>query len=51
MSRRGIHARLTGNARVAGLQKDLELTDSQFQICLMVFFMYVRRIYLHSPSS
>jgi hypothetical protein len=24
---------VTGNARVAGLQKDLHLTDKQFSIC------------------
>ena len=31
----------TGNARVAGLQKDLGLTDTQYQICVTVLFVYV----------
>ena len=31
----------TGNARVAGLQKDLHLTDKQYQICVTIFFGYV----------
>jgi len=31
----------TGNARVAGLQKDLKMTDAQYQICLAVFFVWV----------
>jgi hypothetical protein len=28
-----------GNARVAGLQTDLHLTDQQYQICLTVLFV------------
>ena len=32
---------ITGNARVAGLQKDLHLTDNQWQICNSVVFAYV----------
>lgn len=32
---------ITGNARVAGLQKDLHLTDNQWQICNSVIFAYV----------
>jgi len=28
-----------GNARVAGLQKDLHLTDNQYQICLTILFI------------
>ncbi|KAL0959958.1 hypothetical protein HGRIS_011622 [Hohenbuehelia grisea] len=28
-----------GNARVAGLQKDLKMTDQQYQICLTVLFV------------
>ena len=31
----------TGNARVAGLQKDLKLTDNQYQICITVLYVYV----------
>ena len=31
----------TGNARVAGLQNDLRLTDKQYEICVTVFFGYV----------
>ena len=30
-----------GNARVAGLQKDLKLTDNQYQICITVLYVYV----------
>ena len=32
---------MTGNARVAGLQKDLHLTDKQFQICITIGIVYV----------
>ena len=32
---------LAGNARVAGLQKQLGLTDHQYQICVTVLFVYV----------
>lgn len=35
-----------GNARVAGLQKQLGLTDQQYQICVTVLFVYV----LHWPN-
>ncbi|KAF8815171.1 MFS general substrate transporter [Phlegmacium glaucopus] len=38
-----------GNARVAGLQKDLHLTDEQYQICLSVF--YVPYIAAELPSN
>ena len=31
----------TGNARVAGLQKDFKLTDNQYQICITVLYVYV----------
>lgn len=30
-----------GNARVAGLQADLGLTDRQYQICVTVLYVYV----------
>lgn len=30
-----------GNARVAGLQKQLHLTDTQYQICVTVLYVYV----------
>ena len=30
-----------GNARVAGLQKDLKLTDNQYQICITALYVYV----------
>ena len=32
---------ITGNARVAGLQTDLHMTDKQYQICNTVIFVYV----------
>lgn len=32
---------ITGNARVAGLQKDLQMTDKQYQICGTIIFAYV----------
>ena len=32
---------ITGNARVAGLQRDLQLTDKQYQICNTIIFVYV----------
>ena len=31
---------ITGNARVAGLQNDLQMTDIQYQICNTITFMY-----------
>jgi len=39
----------TGNARVAGLQKDLKLTDTQYQICVTV--LYVPYIVSELPSN
>lgn len=30
-----------GNARVAGLQDELNLSDRQYQICLTLFYVYV----------
>lgn len=30
---------MIGNARIAGLQTDLSLSDDQFRMCLMVFFI------------
>ncbi|EJD00760.1 MFS general substrate transporter [Fomitiporia mediterranea MF3/22] len=38
-----------GNARVAGLQKDLKLTDHQYQICVTV--LYVPYIAAELPSN
>ncbi|PAV17566.1 MFS general substrate transporter [Pyrrhoderma noxium] len=38
-----------GNARVAGLQKDLKLTDNQYQICITV--LYVTYIASDLPAS
>ncbi|PAV17565.1 MFS general substrate transporter [Pyrrhoderma noxium] len=38
-----------GNARVAGLQKDLKLTDNQYQICITV--LYVTYIATDLPAS
>ncbi|KAF8817606.1 MFS general substrate transporter [Phlegmacium glaucopus] len=38
-----------GNARVAGLQKDLHLTDKQYQICVTV--LYVPYIAAELPSN
>jgi MFS family permease len=38
-----------GNARVAGLQKDLNLTDTQYQICVTV--LYVPYIVAELPSN
>lgn len=38
----GVHlASNLGNARVAGLQADLGLTDHQYQICVTVLYVYV----------
>ena len=31
----------TGNARVAGLQKDLHMTDAQYQISNTIIVVYV----------
>ena len=44
---------MAGNARVAGLQKDLKLTDAQYQICLTVLFVSVKRVdfYRHLIES
>ena len=36
-----VGARLLGNARVAGLQAGLHLTDHQFQVAVTVTFVYV----------
>lgn len=33
-----------GNARVAGLQVDLGLTDTQYQICVTVLFVSVQLV-------
>ncbi len=30
-----------GNARVAGLEKDLHMTDHQYQICVTILYVYV----------
>jgi hypothetical protein len=30
-----------GNARVSGLQKDLHMTDRQYQVCVTVLYVYV----------
>ena len=32
---------ITGNARIAGLQEDLHLSDKQYQICNTIVFVYV----------
>jgi len=32
---------IAGNARVAGLQQDLGMTDRQYQICITVLYVYV----------
>ena len=32
---------ITGNARVAGLQEDLNLSDKQYQTCLTIAVAYV----------
>ena len=40
---------LTGNARVAGLERDLGLTDKQYQICVTT--LYVPFIFSEMPSN
>ena len=37
---------ITANARVAGLQTDLNMTDKQFQICNTIIFVYVLSLWI-----
>ena len=37
--------RVAGNARVAGLQRDLKLTDHQYQVAVTVTYVYVPPYY------
>ena len=42
---------LPGNAKVAGLQADLGLTDHQYQICVTILYVYVYVLYLGSLTA
>lgn len=42
---------MIGNARIAGLQVDLNLSDDQFRMCLMVFFIPYALLEVRTPET